>query len=127
MKAGPRGLLYSAPMTGPKDRWQEVGSSEARPPDSQAWIPHEPDERLDTVGLYCPIPIIKTQARMRTMEEGQILEVLSDDRVILLDMPAWCRSTGNEYLGHHEVDGEIHLLVRKTPKTSPPGEPSKVR
>lgn len=72
-----------------------------------------PDERLDTVGLYCPIPIIKTQARMRTMAPGRVLEVLSDDRVILIDMPAWCRSTGNEYLGHHEEDGEIHLLVRK--------------
>jgi TusA-related sulfurtransferase len=73
----------------------------------------EPDVRLDTVGLYCPVPIIKTQARMRTMQEGQVLEVASDDRVILLDMPAWCRSTGNDYLGAREAMGEIRLYVRK--------------
>ena len=75
----------------------------------------EPNHRLDTVGLYCPVPIIKTAARMRQMEPGEILEVLSDDRVILVDMPAWCRSAGHEYLGHREAGAEIRLWVRKAP------------
>jgi TusA-related sulfurtransferase len=77
----------------------------------------EPNHRLDTVGLYCPVPIIKTAARVRRMEVGEILEVLSDDRVILVDMPAWCRSTGHEYLGHAESGAEIRLWVRKRPGT----------
>lgn len=68
---------------------------------------------IDTVGLYCPVPIIRTAERIRTMGAGEVVEVLSDDRVILLDMPSWCRSTGNEYLGHREEGGEIHLFVRK--------------
>ena len=68
-----------------------------------------------TVGLYCPIPIIKTAARMKRMAPGETLEVVSSDRVILEDMPAWCRSTGNEFLGSRQ-DGERewHLFVRKT-------------
>lgn len=73
----------------------------------------EPDELLDTVGLYCPVPIIKTAARIGGMPRGQVLEILSDDRVILIDMPAWCRSAAHEYLGHFEKDREIHLFVRK--------------
>jgi TusA-related sulfurtransferase len=73
----------------------------------------DPDTVLDTVGLYCPVPIIKTAARIRQMQRGQILEVLSDDRVIQVDMPAWCRSTGHELLGHYERDGEYHFFVRK--------------
>ncbi len=72
-----------------------------------------PDDVLDTIGLYCPVPIIRTAERMKRMEPGGILEVLSDDRVILIDMPAWCRSTGNDYLGARPVDGEIHLYVRR--------------
>lgn len=72
-----------------------------------------PDETLDTVGLYCPLPIIKTAERMKRMADGAILKVLSDDRVILVDMPAWCRSTGNEYLGSLQEGPEYHLLVRK--------------
>lgn len=72
-----------------------------------------PRQVLDTVGLYCPVPIIKTAERIRQMARGEVLEVLSDDRVILIDMPAWCRSKGHEYLGHFERHEEIHLLVRK--------------
>ena len=57
---------------------------------------------LDTVGFYCPVPIVKTAARVREMAPGQVLEVLSDDRVILVDMPAWCRAAGHEYMGQVE-------------------------
>ena len=73
-----------------------------------------PDDVLDTVGLYCPVPIIRTAERMRRMGPGGVLEILSDDRVILIDMPAWCRSTGNDYLGARRADGEIHLYVRRS-------------
>jgi TusA-related sulfurtransferase len=71
------------------------------------------DRILDTVGFYCPVPIIKTSAQIREMMPGQVLEVLSDDRVILVDMPAWCKSAGHDYVGHLEEEGEIHLFVRK--------------
>ncbi|MEK7283393.1 MAG: sulfurtransferase TusA family protein, partial [Acidobacteriota bacterium] len=70
-------------------------------------------EVLDTVGLYCPVPIIRTAERIKKMEAGRILGVVSDDRVILIDMPAWCRSTGHEYLGHTQEGTEYRLFVRK--------------
>jgi tRNA 2-thiouridine synthesizing protein A len=75
--------------------------------------PVEVDEVIDTVGLYCPVPIIKTAERIKTMAAGRTLEILSDDRVILIDMPAWCRSSGHEYLGHRHEGGEYRLFVRK--------------
>ena len=78
-----------------------------------------PDRVLDTVGFYCPVPIIKTSAAVRTMAAGQVLEVVSDDRVILVDMPAWCVSAGHEYVGHFEEEGEVHLFLRKLGRTSP--------
>jgi len=71
------------------------------------------DEKLDTVGFFCPIPIIKTGVRIRGMEEGKILEVVSDDRVILVDLPNWCRGGGHEFLGYYEAEGEIHLFLKK--------------
>ena len=71
------------------------------------------DEVLDTVGLYCPIPIIRTAERMKRLDGGAVLEVISDDRVILIDMPAWCRSTGNSFLGSRRDGDELRLLVRK--------------
>jgi TusA-related sulfurtransferase len=76
-------------------------------------VPVQADDVLDTVGLYCPVPIIKTAERIRKMEAGRVLTVVSDDRVILIDMPAWCRSTGHEYLGHTQQGTEYRLFVRK--------------
>jgi len=71
------------------------------------------DAVLDTVGLYCPVPIIRTAARMRRVRPGGILEVVSDDRVILVDMPAWCRANGADYLGSRQEGSEYHLFIRK--------------
>ena len=80
-----------------------------------------PDAVLDTVGLYCPVPIIRTAERMRRMAPGGILKVLSDDRVILVDMPAWCRANRVDYLGARQEGPEYHLFIRKrgTPQASP--------
>jgi TusA-related sulfurtransferase len=72
-----------------------------------------PDAMIDTVGLFCPVPIIRTAERIRRMRPGEVLEVLSDDRVILIDMPAWCRSRGHAYLGSRREGTEFHLFVRK--------------
>ncbi|MFQ5876943.1 MAG: sulfurtransferase TusA family protein [Acidobacteriota bacterium] len=72
-----------------------------------------PDAVLDAVGLFCPVPIIRTAEAMKKMRPDGVLEVLSDDRVILIDMPAWCRSTGNTYLGSFRDGPEYHLFVRK--------------
>jgi TusA-related sulfurtransferase len=72
-----------------------------------------PSARLDTVGLYCPVPILKTARKIREIGTGQVLEVLSDDPVILEDMPAWCASNGHEYLGVDRDGDELHLFVRR--------------
>lgn len=68
---------------------------------------------MDTFGLICPVPIAKTAEKLRQLEVGQILEVLSTDEGIKVDMPAWCRKTGNEFLGVVENDGEYLVYVRK--------------
>jgi len=73
----------------------------------------KPDAVLDCVGLACPMPIFKTSGKIKELMSGQVLEVLSDDDGIVKDMPAWCRLTGNEFLGLAKSDGEYHAYVRK--------------
>jgi tRNA 2-thiouridine synthesizing protein A len=68
---------------------------------------------LDTFGLLCPIPIIKTAAKVKQMNTGEILKVLSDDPGILEDMPAWCTTSGNELMAIEEHDDEYHVYIRK--------------
>lgn len=72
------------------------------------------DQSLDCIGLYCPIPIVKTAARIKQLKTGEVLEVVADDKGIKMDMPAWCRTTGHEFLGIEEEGGEIKVYVKKT-------------
>ncbi|GAI26268.1 unnamed protein product [marine sediment metagenome] len=71
------------------------------------------DAILDTLGLYCPMPIVKTAEKIKDLKIGQVLEVISDDEGIKEDMPAWCRRTGNEFLKIEEGEGEYRVYVRK--------------
>jgi len=71
------------------------------------------EESIDCVGLYCPMPIVKTAEKMKEMKPGEILEIVADDKGIKHDIPAWCEATGNEFLGEEETGGEIKLYVRK--------------
>ena len=72
------------------------------------------DQTIDCLGLYCPMPIVKTAERIKQLKSGEVLEVVADDKGIIQDMPAWCEATGHEYLGKDEVDGEIKVYVKKT-------------
>lgn len=71
------------------------------------------DQTLDCYGLLCPVPIIQTAKAIKTMKVGEVLEVVSTDKGIRADMPAWCRTSGQEFLGL-EADGDvIKVYVRK--------------
>jgi len=71
------------------------------------------DVKLDCFGLLCPMPIIKTAEKIKVMKIGEILEVVATDEGIKSDMPAWCKATGQEYLGGEEKEGEYRVFVKK--------------
>ena len=71
------------------------------------------DETLDCYGLLCPMPIIQTAQKIKEMEMGQVLEVISTDEGIKEDMPAWCRQTGQEFLGIEEEGDLFKVYVKK--------------
>ena len=72
------------------------------------------DQSLDCMGLYCPMPIVKTAEKIKELKQGEVLEVVADDKGIKQDMPAWCQATGHEFLGMDEESGEIKVYVKKT-------------
>ena len=71
------------------------------------------DQTLDTLGLFCPIPVILASKKIKQMALGQILELLSDDEGIKKDMPAWCRNSGNEFLELLQEGKMYKIYVRK--------------
>ena len=71
------------------------------------------DQTLDTLGLFCPIPVILTSKKIKQMEIEQVLEILSDDEGIKKDLPAWCKSSGNEFLDLIQEGKVFKVYIRK--------------
>ena len=68
---------------------------------------------LDARGLLCPLPVIRTQDRMRDLAFGATLEVLATDPGVLEDIPAWCRVHGHEVVEMAEDDDVVRVVVKK--------------
>jgi tRNA 2-thiouridine synthesizing protein A len=56
------------------------------------------ENRLNALGLLCPMPVIRTQDAMRKLQPGTVLEVLATDPGALHDIRAWCRVHGHPYV-----------------------------
>jgi len=65
------------------------------------------------MGLLCPMPVVNTALRLEEMKEGEVLEIVADDKGINKDMPAWCEATGHECLGIEQKGNEFHVFVKK--------------
>jgi len=71
------------------------------------------DQILDAKGLNCPLPILKAKKALKSLESGQVLEVLSTDPGSVADFGAFCRTTGNELVEQNEEGGVYTYLIRK--------------
>lgn len=49
----------------------------------------QPAQILDTCGLSCPMPLLKTKKTLKGMSAEQILEVLGNDPGSKNDIPEW--------------------------------------
>lgn len=73
-----------------------------------------PDKKLDTTGLSCPMPLLKTKKTLSQMTSGEILEVVSSDPGSQKDIPKFGNKGGNTYLGHLSGDNGLHkYYIRK--------------
>jgi len=70
-------------------------------------------ETLDTKGLNCPLPILKTKKAIKGLESGQTLEVLATDPGSVKDFDAFCKSTGNKLVESGETDGVYSFIIEK--------------
>jgi len=71
------------------------------------------DQVLDAKGLNCPLPILKAKKALKSLSDGNTLEVVSTDPGSVADFAAFCRTTGNELVEQNEVDGIYTYLIRK--------------
>lgn len=72
------------------------------------------DLLLDTKGLNCPLPILKTKKSLKDVPVGGTIEILATDPAADADFQAFCRSTGHELLESGQ-DGDVYrFIIRRT-------------
>jgi TusA-related sulfurtransferase len=72
-------------------------------------------QTLDCRGLLCPLPIIKLSKAIKTIEVGQVIEMLATDPGSVPDMEAFQQQTGHQVLERSTAEGGIYrFLVRRS-------------
>ncbi len=68
-------------------------------------------QTLDARWLLCPLPVIRTQDRVKELEVGETLEVVCTDPGVLSDIPAWCRINGHRVVECETVEDEYRIVL----------------
>jgi TusA-related sulfurtransferase len=71
------------------------------------------DRRIDCLGLYCPLPIVRIREAIRELVPGQVLEMVADDPAALDDVRSWSARTGHPLVEVSRHDAVYRFLVRK--------------
>lgn len=68
-------------------------------------------ETLNARRLLCPLPVIRTQNKVKGMKPGDQLEVICTDPGVMQDIPAWCRIHGHTVLETTSANHEYVIVL----------------
>jgi tRNA 2-thiouridine synthesizing protein A len=71
------------------------------------------DAELDTSGLNCPIPILKTKKALNVLHSGQFLRVIATDPAAQIDFAAYCAQTGHRLVAEVAREGRFVFILQK--------------
>ncbi len=71
-------------------------------------------ETLDTLGLLCPLPVLKARKRLKSMPAGALLRVLADDPAAIIDVPHFCAESGHLLISQEDANGHQVYVIQKT-------------
>ena len=70
-------------------------------------------ETIDARGAYCPGPLMELIAKLKLVQVGDEIEVLSSDKGSANDIPEWVKKVHHEMVGITQKDGYWSIVVRK--------------
>lgn len=71
------------------------------------------DKELDTRGLNCPLPILRTKKALSDLISGQVLKVMATDPGSVKDFQAFAKQTGNELVSSSAANNEFIFFMKK--------------
>jgi tRNA 2-thiouridine synthesizing protein A len=73
----------------------------------------EPTTTVDARGAACPGPLMDLIGKIRDVESGDVVRLLSDNEQSLTDVSEWAEEAGNELLAVEELDDHYEFYVEK--------------
>ena len=71
------------------------------------------DYYLDTIGLNCPLPLLRLKKSLQSMQSGQTVRVAATDPASVLDFGVFIEQTGHTLLEQWQEDEVFLYLIRK--------------
>ena len=73
----------------------------------------DPAKKLDAKNKNCPMPVVMASEAIKTIEIGEILEVVADDKASECNFPAFCRVTGHEIVKDSMEEGVYRIFIKR--------------
>jgi tRNA 2-thiouridine synthesizing protein A len=70
-------------------------------------------EQIDARGAFCPGPLMELIAKLKLVNVGDEIEILSSDKGSANDIPEWVKKVHHEMVGITQQDGYWSIVVRK--------------
>ncbi len=67
---------------------------------------------LDARNLLCPMPVIRVQEAVESLQHETIIKVVCTDPGVLHDIPAWVRVHGHTLISAEEKNDEYIVIVK---------------
>jgi tRNA 2-thiouridine synthesizing protein A len=71
------------------------------------------DQELDTSGLNCPMPVMRTKKTLKSMNSGTVLHVIATDPGSAEDIPDLLDTTGDSMVSTSQDGGTYHFYIKK--------------
>lgn len=71
-------------------------------------------DTIDAIGLLCPLPVLKARKRLKSLQGGDVVELLTTDPAAVVDVPHFCNEAGHALLGQSDAGDHIKFLIRKS-------------
>jgi len=71
---------------------------------------------IDVRGLKCPLPVLKTDRRMRDFPTGTHFVLLATDPMAAIDVPHFCGENGHRLLSTYRDGNLLRFEIEKAAK-----------
>ncbi|MDI2090565.1 sulfurtransferase TusA family protein [Commensalibacter oyaizuii] len=68
---------------------------------------------LDVKELLCPLPVLKANRALKSLQSGNSLRILATDRNTIKDFQEFCRQTGHSLIAFSDQGTVLSFVIKR--------------